>query len=555
MINSQELNALDKFLFNQQEATQYLIRYGHDPLLINKEITHSYDHIAKSDPLFIWFSAAVLGSHQIGKTLALRNNVVLEHCQDTLALTEGFSAGNRDIHNNVVALYYTYKDLGLKGLKNAVALDERNRYLSDEALKAFSIFDRIKTKSVEYAKSVNLSPNDSNVIHHILNSPENIKALKEASILLVQHEQKVVQPMYNEEYAGRKISAILNNTSYIEKLFANHLEIAGAKILDTYLPVPATDFSVLENRMDYFTQVFDEYFKVLAQPDGFEKLATQREMVVQTLGNEILSYNYPHQAFDKIIEPTSGFTFPDNFSFFRKNGKWEIAFDLKLPPFSVPAFEDLTPREMLRRAMGGELYEYLPKMPIQRDTFYYDSATKHLFYIEPYSGRSSTAPYPHSQGEWYTVSHIMIRKNLDQYYAENLPYRPNLANYDMYVVRMKKDYVGKGDLLSAVSKEMVDSDTLTWVLASLPHLLSKSTSDLALKKLTEVSDDSLASHDNLFSRLVQFKPLEMEEVISMSPSFNRIEKSGLPTLTGIELGLSATSPALEETSHHFFYLL
>jgi hypothetical protein len=151
--------------------------------------------------------------------------------------------------------------------------------------------------------------------------------------------------------------------------------------------------------------------------------------------------------------------FPDQFAFFKNNGKWEISFDLKLPSFSVPSVGELTPQEMLRRTTYGELYDYFPEgTQIQRNTFYYDGA--HLFFVWPERGTRITAPFPHSQGEWYNIKYALVRKVLDHYWGETLPRYPNLANYDNYTIQMKKDVVGKEDLLISLENEIRDPDVL-----------------------------------------------------------------------------------------------
>src|SRR5690348_10063043 len=116
MSEQDEAKVILDFLYNIQESQDYLINYGDSGKDRNNGVSLSYQHIAQNDPLFIWFSAGTIGSVQVGKIINLADNPILSHCESTNTLSNGFTYGNQEIHNNIVPLYNTYKDHGIDGL-------------------------------------------------------------------------------------------------------------------------------------------------------------------------------------------------------------------------------------------------------------------------------------------------------------------------------------------------------------------------------------------------------------------------------------------------------
>lgn len=283
---------MDIFLKNKAESENYLSQYGQSGKDKNNGVTLSYERIAKIDPLFFWFSAATLGSNQVGKIIGLTENKLLMNCEKTNTVSLGFAYGNQEIHNNVIALYNTYQDHGIEGLYKLKEADKLGVYISDNALRSFETYSDLQTQAKKYSGEVHLQPNDPMVIHHILSQSDNLNKLKEATILIVQHEQAIVQPMYYKTYYddGKSVGEILNDSSFLEKLLINKAELAGAKILDTYISTDNVNMTSYDERMSYFNKVFDEFFRVLAQEDGFEKLIEQRETVVASLGVDFIAY-------------------------------------------------------------------------------------------------------------------------------------------------------------------------------------------------------------------------------------------------------------------------
>lgn len=165
---------------------------------------------------------------------------------------------------------------------------------------AFEKISALEAEAAKYAKKFEPSANDPKVITHILSDHDNLMMLKDASMQFVQHEQHIVQPMYEKIYFldGKKVGEVIHDASFVEKLIANKIEIAGAKILDKYISTDGYDFNNYDDRMAYFSEVFNKYFKVLAQPDGFEKLIAQREKTVSDIGVEFIGYGDHFQVND-----------------------------------------------------------------------------------------------------------------------------------------------------------------------------------------------------------------------------------------------------------------
>ncbi len=304
MRNAEQKNIMEIFLHNKNEAQEYLSQYGTTGQDRNIGVSLSYEQIYKNDPLFVWFSAATLGSIQVGKAISLVNYIPLNHFDSINTISLGFSYGNQEIHNNIVALYNTYQDYGVEGLRKLQELDETEKYISEEAVKAFEIYSEIKAQANQYAKSFNFSSNHIEVVKYILNQHENIILLKKASTLLVQHEQTIVQPMYELLFYenGLTVGETLNDVSFVQKLIANKIEWAGAKILDNYISTDGYDFSSYEQRMSYFSKVFDEYFKILTQEEGYERINEQRESMIADLEVKYIAYGEHFQEQNNYVQ-------------------------------------------------------------------------------------------------------------------------------------------------------------------------------------------------------------------------------------------------------------
>lgn len=367
------------FLHNKEEAENYLSQYGNTGKDKNNGVSLSYEHIAKADPLFLWFSAATIGSIQVGKVIDLGNNPILSHCESTNTLSLGFSYGNQEIHNNIVALYNTHKDYGIDGLKSLRQWDKQEFHISDNALKAFQNYSELQLQAKNYASESNLPINDSAVIKHVLAKKENIELLKDATKLLVQHEQVIVQPMYNKSYFdnAKTVGETLNDTSYLEKLYANIRELAGAKILDKYISTEGYDFTSYEQRMAYFDEVFDEYFNILAQEDGLERLTAQRETMIAALGMDFIAYGEHFQDADQL---TMSIADSSNHNDLSEN--YALTWDDTTYQWRMLTDSDISTH------LGGvwvspdtypEVMNVVEKFPLIENTFYYDTTSNQSY--------------------------------------------------------------------------------------------------------------------------------------------------------------------------------
>lgn len=451
-LNSQN-NALSIFLKNQDEARDYLAHYGNDGASLNKGVTLSYANIAKNDPLFIWFSAAVLGSDQVGKSIAFGNYPLLNHAQDVQTLALGFAWGNQAIHSNIVALYHTYKDLGLNGLKELFNHDSFVGYISQAALDAFTIFSELEIYLAEYAYNQGLPSNDLSVVSSFINQDNNLEILKKANLLLVEHEQAIVSPMYEKSFFenGRTVADVLNDVNFMESLIANGCEIAGAKILDKYIPLDSHDFNIYDNRMTYFKKVFDEYFDILSQEDGLEKLIVQRDIVAASLNVDYLEYGShfcnTEESCIQMMALEDEIQYAD-FAFMKDKtqNKWRIVCDYDFPDISL-----CKPHGISAFSTYGHMI--LPYGTHIDAMLFYQEETQSLFKIVSPTHVEST-PARYFNGEWGIVAWIFVEHNTKLY--SDTPEFPVFPNYDIYYVWKYNISVSNSELLTELRDYYVE---------------------------------------------------------------------------------------------------
>ncbi|MBS0288149.1 MAG: hypothetical protein JSR17_12695 [Proteobacteria bacterium] len=373
-----QVNIKEIFFSNIEEAKNYLNQYGNSGHDKNSGVSLSYDHIAKNDPLFIWFSAATIGSIQVGKTIDLVNNPVLNHCESTNNLSLGFAYGNQKIHNNVVSLYYIYKDYGIKGLYKLKESDPDSIYISFEAIKSFEHYTDIQNQAKQYAVINNLNPNDMATIKHILSQQENVELLKISSMLLMQHEQNIVQPMYEMSFYldEKTLGQTLNDTNFIEKLIANKIELSGAKILDKYISTDSYDFSNYEQRVAYFDKVFDEYFDVLSQEGGYDLLINQRESMIASLDANFIAYG------DHFQDSTNNIALTEMNMEDILSSKFAFVWDDNSHEWRAPSSADATiPSDgiWVSATSYPDVMKVVDQFPLIDKTFYYDSVNNQSY--------------------------------------------------------------------------------------------------------------------------------------------------------------------------------
>ncbi|MBN9289505.1 MAG: hypothetical protein BGO43_13100 [Gammaproteobacteria bacterium 39-13] len=448
MNGSIQPDVVDEFFSNIQEAENYLTQYGSSNKDTNNGVSLSYENIAKKAPLFTWFSAATMGSVQVGKVIKLVDNPVLSHCESTNTLSLGFSYGNQKIHNNIVALYNIYQDHGLDGLRILQKWDRNEVYISGNVILAFEKYSEVESKAKNYAAQVNLPSNDISVVKYIISQPENIELLKDASKFLVQHEQVIVDPMYEKIYFdnGKTVGEVLNDSNYLEKLAANHLELSGAKILDEYIPTDGYDFTSYDQRVGYFDKVLDEYFNILAQDGGLERLIDQRETMIASLDADFIAYG---QHFH---EPEHmSFSIANNFEGIQ-NENYAVTWDNTNQQWRHVSNADIT------KHPGGfwvspdtypEVMNIVEKFPLIENTFYYDTSTNqpYLFcsagflpnlppnyswialktYLQP-SSSSFSFSYENGGSLWVLIKNTIPPTIADSIKPNNMPSKLNLAD-------------------------------------------------------------------------------------------------------------------------------
>lgn len=390
----------------------------------------------------MWFSAATLGSNQIGKTINLASVPVLNNCEKTQTVSLGFSFGNQTIHNNIVALYYTYKDLGIEGLAQLRKDDPEQSYITPSALNAFELYSVLENQAINYANSQELSPIDLNVIKHVLNQDGNLETLKDASMYLVEHEQKIVAPMYDKVFfdSDKTVGEVLSDVSYIEMLVANGFKLSGATVLDKYISVDGYDFSSFEDRMAYFGKVFDEYFLVLSQEGGLEQLIQQRESIASLLGVDYIEYG-KHFVNDHSEDFVFVKYYPMN--------TWKIISGFKLPDYeSAPQFGRVYYNDDVGRMLLPRDY------PLQKEIFYYSDDEHRLYSITGNWPMMYPQLLQDGNGSWTLLKRIWVPKEVQNYpeVADN----PYILNYTEYLLWVRDEPVNKEVLLSWLGNYIVE---------------------------------------------------------------------------------------------------
>ena len=480
MDDSNNTIPLDIFLSNRQEAINYLSKYGDNDLSRNKGVTYSYHSIATANPFFIWFAAATLGSYQVGKTIGLIEQPILNNCQSTQVISNGFAWVNQEIHNNIVALHNTYKDIGISGLRQLKILDLEQQYISNAALNAFEKFSVLENQISIYAQQHNLPLSHDQVIRYVFGNTSIKEGLKDVSLKLVEHEQSIVAPMYNRGLFTDSLTVgeTLSDISYIEKLVANGIKIAGANILDTYISTDNHDFNIYNDRISYFNKVFDVYFDVISQPDGFQKLHAQRSEIIAGLGIEFMPYEH-HFAMNQIANIlTKDFAFSYNKDF----SKWQHVPDIKLPTF------DFTPRGKF--VLNRSDYLFLPKdTAIKSDTYFYLDDKKQLFHFR--GADFTSLPFEKSINKWVVVKQVLIPKEM--IYPEIKDY-PNIGNYEPYTIWLNEKPVEKSHILAILNNNAPEIHHDSNVASNNLHLIVKEANPKTVQLLKPISEPISHQH-------------------------------------------------------------
>jgi len=292
------------------EAENYLAQYGDDGISRNIGVTQSYNSIAEQDPYFMWFHAATTGSYQVGEALRTTQNPLVQNCNSTQTLADGLSWGNQAIHNNMLALYFTYKEIGLEGLA-ALAQDSKDSgqlILSPQGFAAFTMFDELNNQAIQIAQDLSeqsdgafVSHTDPIVITEVFANPEGLDMAKQASLLATAHEQLFVSPMYDMTFFlnGPTVGEVMDDNGVINSLanmYAEANHITGAQIYDDWVSMTPYTFSDYDERMEYFESVFDVFFNISSQENGLLVLSAQRNGYVSGLEIDFIPYNIDYQV-------------------------------------------------------------------------------------------------------------------------------------------------------------------------------------------------------------------------------------------------------------------
>lgn len=260
--------AFSKFNQYQQEAEQGLAAYGDDPIVRNAAVTAHYHAIAESDPLFVWFSAATLGSYQVGKVLQATQYPLAKDCEASQIIYSAFPYGNQLIHNNMSALYTLYKQNGLEAIEYLHA----NGDITDQGLSGFKIMhqleSQIKARTAEIVLNIDnwgAKTTDMQVINYLLQDVAFRSDLHKACIDFVYHEQSMVEDMYTMPTGvSLTLEEMLKDEGLfhqLQELMAEWQHLNGATLLDNkFFSATGYDFSEHSDRMEYFGTIFDQYF-------------------------------------------------------------------------------------------------------------------------------------------------------------------------------------------------------------------------------------------------------------------------------------------------------
>ena len=290
------INIVDIYDKHYQAEQTKIKQHGEDIISLNKSVTADYYALAQKEPLFFWFGAATLGSNQIGRNLNIALSAPLHSCEKTKLLANAFSYGNQKIHNNIVAVYNVYKKYGISGLEELNSV--RKDILSDDGLEGFKLTHELKAiareKAIELAKQTgdfSYSGEDPRTIHALLINTEYLNKAKQAAISLVRHEQEIVQPMYQIVFEDSVLTleTLLNSEGIVNdigNLVWDGFKLSGAIILDGYISTEGLNFADYQNRIDYFSQVFDSYFIILQSKGGIDALSAKRNEIFDGLGLE-----------------------------------------------------------------------------------------------------------------------------------------------------------------------------------------------------------------------------------------------------------------------------
>lgn len=127
------------------------------------------------------------------------------------------------------------------------------------------------------------------------------------------------------------------------------------------------------------------------------------------------------------------------FSWNKDQKKWQIVYDIYFPEFEVPA-----PRGHTVVAKVENIF-LSRDTPLKADVFYYKATSMRLFHITS-AGSSTLPPGADNFRMWSPVKYILLPR--EQMLYIDHPGAPNIANYIVFLIKVKELSVEKTELLS-----------------------------------------------------------------------------------------------------------
>ncbi|MCS5709789.1 hypothetical protein CC99x_012855 [Candidatus Berkiella cookevillensis] len=289
------------FKEKQNQTLEFINKYD-DPQHANAAITSVYWQLSKKDPTFLWFQGAAIASNQVGKNiLASGSGAIIEQSEflssaitnntpintgDLQILYNSLIEGNKTIFENIIPLYLTYQEIGIEGLNLLHLADGNMSVVSDNIFDAFVGHNSLSKKANDIANELGLEINDPSVTKALFADEKNLDCAYKAALFLIEHEQNIVQKMYQPDF-----TAALKNEHFTN--IAELLKLTGVTVGGQYYSfAQIKDPSDISQRMEYFKSVLSAIKEQYLFPDTLKKFLFDVDHAFVDSFNRINPYHF-----------------------------------------------------------------------------------------------------------------------------------------------------------------------------------------------------------------------------------------------------------------------
>jgi hypothetical protein len=192
------------YLYHDKRTKEQIEALGNNPQAVNAFITNSYAILSQENPSFLWFSLGAIVSETVGRNIqaASQASMHLANQQPSSKIVlDSFSKGNQEIFKDILAIYLTYKSIGIEGIKLLTNSNLENNPFENYALyNALEKYSLLEAEQSKIASSLGLPLNDSKVIDILFSDEANITRVHMIAMGIADEEQTKVQPIYIDSF-------------------------------------------------------------------------------------------------------------------------------------------------------------------------------------------------------------------------------------------------------------------------------------------------------------------------------------------------------------------